>query len=126
MFTTENSEQRLAETLLQLGRTLGSNGSSSICIEPKISQEDLADMVGTTRSRIGAFLKRFRELGLISLNDRRCLIIREDKLSDYIARSTFGMSINTNHIPRRHSGILKPLGLAFTRSRAPAAAASAA
>jgi CRP-like cAMP-binding protein len=123
MLTTENSEQRLAETLLHLGRTLGSNGSSAMCIGQRISQEELADMVGTTRSRIGAFLKRFRQLGLVSLSESRCLIICEDKLTNYIVRNTFGVRTNTNHLPKRGSGMPERLALASAHSGMPAAAA---
>ncbi len=82
---TVNSEQRLAMNLLQLGRRLGIKNTSSICIDQKLSQEELAKMVGTTRTRIGVFLKRFRELGLIGFNERRRITIEEDKLSDYIS-----------------------------------------
>jgi len=41
-------------------------------------------MVGTTRPRIGIFLKKFRALGLIRLNEDRCLVIEEAKLEDYL------------------------------------------
>ncbi len=82
---TVNSEQRLAISLLQLGRRLGIKKTSSICIEQKLSQEELAQMVGTTRTRVGIFLKRFRELGLIGLNERRRITIAEDKLSNFIS-----------------------------------------
>ena len=37
-------------------------------INPNISQETLADMIGTTRSRVSYFLNKFRKLGLISYN----------------------------------------------------------
>jgi hypothetical protein len=37
---------------------------------PKISQETLAEMVGTTRSRVNFFMNRFRKLGLIEYNNR--------------------------------------------------------
>jgi CRP-like cAMP-binding protein len=82
---TVNCEQRLAMNLLQLGRRLGRQSTGHICIEQKLSQEELAEMVGTTRTRIGIFLKRFQELGLIGLNERRWITIEENKLSDYIS-----------------------------------------
>jgi CRP/FNR family transcriptional regulator, cyclic AMP receptor protein len=37
---------------------------------PKISQETLAEMIGTTRSRVSFFMNKFRELGFIHYNDR--------------------------------------------------------
>jgi hypothetical protein len=42
-------------------------------------------MVGTTRPRISLFMQRFRNLGLIELNDERQLIIKEHKLVAYLA-----------------------------------------
>ncbi len=80
---TANSEQRLATTLLHLARRLGKNDPRSVRIQQKISHEELAEMVGTTRPRIGIFLKRFRELGLIELSRERHFIIRENKLREY-------------------------------------------
>ena len=81
---TENSEQRLAKTLLRLAHKLGRDEARSTCITQRIRHEELAEMVGTTRSRIGFFLKRFREMGMIDLNQDRCLMVREKKLEEYI------------------------------------------
>jgi CRP/FNR family cyclic AMP-dependent transcriptional regulator len=83
---TANSEQRLATTLLHLARRLGKNDPRSVRIEQKISHEELAEMVGTTRPRIGIFLKRFRELGLIEISSERHFIVRERKLREYLER----------------------------------------
>jgi CRP/FNR family cyclic AMP-dependent transcriptional regulator len=58
-----SSEKRLARVLLLLAR-FGKDGKSETAI-PKISQETLAEMVGTTRSRINFFMNRFRKLGFI-------------------------------------------------------------
>jgi CRP/FNR family cyclic AMP-dependent transcriptional regulator len=58
-----SSERRLARILLQLAR-FGKDGQPEIVI-PKISQESLAEMVGTTRSRISFFMNRFRKQGFI-------------------------------------------------------------
>jgi len=44
-------------------------------------------MVGTTRPRITLFLQRFHNLGLIETNKDRFLIIKEKKLTDYLAQS---------------------------------------
>jgi CRP-like cAMP-binding protein len=83
---TVDSEQRLGKTLLQLARKLGQQDPRSIRIEHRISHEELAEMVGTTRPRISTFMHRFRELGLIDLSEKHFLIIKEQKLSDYLSR----------------------------------------
>src|SRR3954449_9929808 len=61
-----SSEKRLARVLLLLAR-FGKEGVPEPVI-PKISQEILAEMVGTTRSRVSFFLNRFRKLGFIYYN----------------------------------------------------------
>ncbi len=82
---TVDSEQRLGKTLLQLARKLGKKDPRSIRIEQKISHEELSEMVGTTRPRISGFMQRFRTLGLIERNADHFLIIKEQKLTDYLA-----------------------------------------
>ncbi len=86
---TANCEQRLGLTLLHLARRLGKNDPRSICIKQKISHEELAEMVGTTRPRIGIFLKKFREMGLLELSSERHFIIKEKNLREYLARMAF-------------------------------------
>ena len=83
---TVDSEQRLGKTLLQLARTLGKKDPRSIRIELKISHEELSEMVGTTRPRISMFMQRFQNLGLIERNEEHFLIIKEKKLTDYLAQ----------------------------------------
>jgi CRP/FNR family cyclic AMP-dependent transcriptional regulator len=61
-----SSEKRLARLLLILAK-FGKEGRPEPVIA-KISQEMLADMIGTTRSRVSFFMNRFRKLGLISYN----------------------------------------------------------
>jgi len=61
-----SSEKRLARALLLLAR-YGDQGGSERRI-PKISQETLAEMIGTTRSRVNLFMNRFRDLGFIEYN----------------------------------------------------------
>lgn len=61
-----SSEKRLARTLLLLAQ-FGREGKTQNVI-PKLSQETLAEMVGTTRSRVSHFMNRFRELGFIEYN----------------------------------------------------------
>jgi CRP/FNR family transcriptional regulator, cyclic AMP receptor protein len=61
-----SSEKRLARVLLLLAR-FGKEGAPEAVV-PKISQETLAEMVGTTRSRVSFFMNRFRKLGFIHYN----------------------------------------------------------
>jgi CRP-like cAMP-binding protein len=58
-----SSEKRLARILLLLAH-FGKDGTPEVAI-PHISQETLAEMVGTTRSRVNFFMNRFRKLGFI-------------------------------------------------------------
>ena len=60
------AEKRLARALLLLAH-YGEEEKRDIAI-PRISQEMLAEMIGTTRSRINAFMNKFRTLGLIEYN----------------------------------------------------------
>ena len=61
-----SSEKRLARVLLLLAR-FGKEGAPEAVV-PRISQETLAEMVGTTRSRVSFFMNRFRKLGFIRYN----------------------------------------------------------
>jgi CRP/FNR family transcriptional regulator, cyclic AMP receptor protein len=63
-----SSEKRLARMLLMLAH-FGKEGAAQPVI-PKISQETLAQMVGTTRSRINFFMNRFKKLGFIEYGSR--------------------------------------------------------
>jgi CRP/FNR family transcriptional regulator, cyclic AMP receptor protein len=61
-----SSEKRLARTLLLLARY--GKGDKPQKVLPKISQETLAEMVGTTRSRVNFFMNKFKTLGFIEYN----------------------------------------------------------
>jgi CRP/FNR family transcriptional regulator, cyclic AMP receptor protein len=61
-----SSEKRLARTLLLLTRYGREDTTPRVL--PKLSQETLAEMVGTTRSRVNFFMNKFRKLGLIEYN----------------------------------------------------------
>ena len=63
-----SSEKRLARILLLMAQ-FGKQGDPETPI-PKISQETLAEMIGTTRSRVSFFMNRFRQLGFIEYNGR--------------------------------------------------------
>src|SRR6202162_5264518 len=64
-----SSEKRLARTLLLLAR-YGAPGDLQKSL-PKVSQEMLAEMIGTTRSRVNFFMNKFRKLGFIHYNSRK-------------------------------------------------------
>ena len=61
-----SSEKRLARTLLLLAR-YGQEDQPQIKI-PKVSQQTLAEMIGTTRSRVNYFMNKFKKLGLVKYN----------------------------------------------------------
>jgi CRP-like cAMP-binding protein len=61
-----SSEKRLARVLLLLAN-FGKEGTPQTVV-PKISQEMLASIVGTTRGRVNFFMNRFRKLGFIDYN----------------------------------------------------------
>jgi CRP/FNR family cyclic AMP-dependent transcriptional regulator len=63
-----SSEKRLARTLLLLAR-YGKQAQPDRIL-PKISQETLAEMIGTTRSRVNFFMNKFRKLGFIEYKDK--------------------------------------------------------
>ena len=74
-----SSEKRLARILLLLAH-FGKEGVPETVI-PKISQETLADMIGTTRSRVSFFMNRFRKLGFVQYNGGSGLQIHSSLLS---------------------------------------------
>jgi CRP-like cAMP-binding protein len=82
-----SSEKRLARILLLMA-DFGKPGEPEQYI-PKISQETLAEMIGTTRSRVSYFMNRFRKLGFIEYNGRIRVhksllnVILHDQLPDH-------------------------------------------
>ena len=74
-----SSEKRLARVLLLLAH-FGKEGMQETVI-PKISQEMLAEMVGTTRSRVSFFMNRFRELGFVDYGNSGALQVHSSLLS---------------------------------------------
>jgi len=88
---TVDCEHRLAETLLLLARKLGQPDPRSTRIEQKITHEELSEMVGTTRPRITAFMQKFQALGFVEMTAQHFLIVKERKLSEYLAGVGFGL-----------------------------------
>lgn len=76
-----SSEKRLARTLLLLAR-YGARGQPEKVL-PKVSQETLAEMIGTTRSRVNFFMNKFRKLGFIQY-DRHGQIYIEQSLFNVV------------------------------------------
>jgi CRP/FNR family cyclic AMP-dependent transcriptional regulator len=74
-----SSEKRLARALLLLAR-YGKDDTTPRVL-PKLSQETLAEMVGTTRSRVNFFMNKFRKLGFIEYNGGAGLTINSSLLS---------------------------------------------
>jgi CRP-like cAMP-binding protein len=72
-----SSEKRLTRTLLLLARYGGAGQPQKVL--PKVSQEMLAETIGTTRSRVNFFMNKFRKLGFIKYNDE--IHINESLLS---------------------------------------------
>lgn len=75
----EPSERRLAHTLLEISRRHCEGPDLPL----RLSQQQLGDMIGTTRSRVGQFLKKFRSLGLVRSYDSRGVLVDPDRLESY-------------------------------------------
>jgi CRP/FNR family transcriptional regulator, cyclic AMP receptor protein len=76
-----HSEKRLARVLLKLAR-FGQVDAIPEASMPRISHETLAEMVGTTRSRVTHFMNKFRRLGLIDYNG--VITVRAELLTDIV------------------------------------------
>ena len=82
-----NSEQRLARSLLLLAH-INKEGGKSEAVKAKVNQETLAQMVGTTRSRVSLFMNKFRQRGLVDYNSRGELMVTSKLLR--VANNTSG------------------------------------
>jgi CRP/FNR family transcriptional regulator, cyclic AMP receptor protein len=74
-----SSEKRLARILLLLSH-FGKESRAEVVL-PRISQDDLAQMVGTTRSRVSHFMNKFRKLGFVNYSDNDGLTVHSGLLS---------------------------------------------
>ena len=81
-----NSERRLARTLLLMADYGNASGPETLI--PPVTQETLAEMIGTTRSRVSFFMNRFRKLGYVSYKNRirihrsLLMMVLEDRLPE--------------------------------------------
>lgn len=90
LYVTLDCSQRLAHILISMARRHGRPVLGGYEIEPCISQEDFAAMVGTTRTRIGAFLKSFETMGALDCVRGRVHLVRPDLLDEHLTSSLNG------------------------------------
>jgi CRP/FNR family cyclic AMP-dependent transcriptional regulator len=80
-----HSEKRLARVLLKLSR-FGQHPNIPDAKVPRLTHETLAEMVGTTRSRITFFMNKFKKLGLIEYKGTGDVTVREELMTDVVLR----------------------------------------
>jgi CRP/FNR family transcriptional regulator, cyclic AMP receptor protein len=78
-----HSEKRLARVLLKLSR-FGQHADMPDAKMPRLTHETLAEMVGTTRSRITFFMNKFKRLGLIEYTGTGDVTVRDELLTDVV------------------------------------------
>lgn len=86
-FVTMDAERRLAKVLLTLAEKLGTADGPYVRAEMRISQEELSQIVGTTRPRISAFMQRFRRRGLI-VTAGRSVAVHRQRAREFFERET--------------------------------------
>jgi CRP-like cAMP-binding protein len=78
---TMDAEKRLAKVLLGIAEKLGSIDGDYARVDLRISQEELSQIVGTTRPRITVFMQRFRKRGIIVTAGRSIAVHRRKALA---------------------------------------------
>jgi CRP-like cAMP-binding protein len=101
-----SSEKRLARVLLLMAR-FGKEGVSEMSV-PRLSQETLAEMVGTTRSRVSFFMNRFRKLGFIKYDVGDNLHVHSSLLNVVLNDDESAVSPESAKLPARHNKVPKP------------------
>ncbi|HEX8092187.1 Crp/Fnr family transcriptional regulator [Jatrophihabitans sp.] len=86
-FVTADSEYRLAAVLLHVTRKMGRRSGPLLILDARITQEELSGMVGTTRSRVGLFLKHFIDSGMVLRSQDGVLAVHEQRLEAFMAMS---------------------------------------
>jgi CRP/FNR family cyclic AMP-dependent transcriptional regulator len=105
-----SSEKRLARILLLMA-DFGKPGEPEMLI-PKISQGTLAEMIGTTRSRVSFFMNRFRKLGFVEYNGRIRVhksllnVILHDHLPEHNAEQPTTVTTNGGTVPKLSKKLL--------------------
>jgi CRP-like cAMP-binding protein len=92
------SEKRLARILLLLTHS-GKNGRSESAF-PRVNQEQLAQMVGTTRSRVSHFMNKFRKLGFVDYNGNGALTVHRSLLKTVLRDQPLGQTLGHSHPPQ--------------------------
>ena len=92
------SEKRLARILLLL-TNLGKESGDGTAF-PRINQEHLAQMVGTTRSRVSHFMNKFRDLGLVDYDGAGALTVHRGLLSAALRDQPSGQTLGHPHPPQ--------------------------
>ena len=105
-FVTDDSEHRLAAVLLYLARKIGQQEGEWLVIDARITQEEFAAMVGTTRSRVGLFLNRFHDIQAVQRLPGGTFRVHEQRLEAYIA---------SDELPGIRKAV-RPVPLALARS----------
>jgi CRP/FNR family cyclic AMP-dependent transcriptional regulator len=109
-----NSEKRLARTLLIMAE-FGQPGQPETMIPP-VTQEELAEMIGTTRSRVSKFMNNFRKLGYITYNGRIHVhksllnVVLHDRLPDQ--KTSRPVQLDAKHTPAVRTRKAKQLSAA--------------
>jgi CRP-like cAMP-binding protein len=91
------SEKRLARVLLLLTSFGVESGDGTAF--PRINQEQLAQMVGTTRSRVSHFMNKFRKLGFVDYNGSGALTVHSGLLSAVLHDQPSGQTLGHSHRP---------------------------
>lgn len=82
-FVTLDSERRLAATLIQLAKRWGTPHENSVFLRCCLTHEELGQMVGTTRSRVGLFLNNFQANGMLRKH-REGMSLNTEVLAHYV------------------------------------------
>jgi CRP/FNR family transcriptional regulator, cyclic AMP receptor protein len=101
-----SSEKRLARLLLLMAQ-FGQEGVSEMTV-PKLSQETMAEMVGTTRSRVSFFMNRFRKLGFINYDAGDNLRVNSSLLNVVLADDGTSATSPAKHSLGRATKTLEP------------------
>jgi CRP-like cAMP-binding protein len=92
------SEKRLARILLLLTNFGAESGDGTAF--PRVNQEHLAQMVGTTRSRVSHFMNKFRKLGFVDYNGDSALTVHRGLLSSVLHDQPSGQTPGHSHPPQ--------------------------
>ena len=84
---------RLATLLLNLGERFGENDEAGVLIGVRLTHQDLANMVASTREAVSKVMSEFQRDGVVESRNRRIAIVNEDALAEYASRLS-GLSID--------------------------------